>query len=145
VYVPSPPRRPTRLAHIMGNRQEFYVRFKGPEESQSLLCFRQEDAVNTLQRRSKEASGRFTSNSLTSTHTNHQVLASSIESFILISTSCTSTSELQVESNRALQVRLRLPRRDQPNLVTDVRHDQYIRGLPAPTPPLSQSYRPIKW
>lgn len=36
------------------------------------------------------------------------------------------------------QVRQRLPRRHQPDLVADVRHGQHLRGLPATAPTLSE-------
>lgn len=38
--MPSPnPEDIARVVHNMGNRQEFYVRFKGPEESQYICKY----------------------------------------------------------------------------------------------------------
>ena len=38
-----------------------------------------------------------------------------------------------------------MPRRDQPDLVAHVRHDQHLRGLSPTTAPVSKSYRPSQW
>lgn len=82
-----------------GSRQEFYVRFKGPEESSYPWVILVGLAANGLQPHSKEASGRCTSSYQTSTPTSRRVSASLIASSTPTSTSCMSAPLLKVESN----------------------------------------------
>ena len=44
-----------------------------------------------------------------------------------------------------LKIGIGLPRRDQPDLVSHVRHDQHFRGLFAPVTSLSQPLGPVEW
>ena len=124
-------------------RQEFYVRFKGPVESKT-GNLTQQHCANVLQRHSKVASGRSTSSSPTNTPT--RVPASDLltASSIPTSMNCTThplSSTTSINSRLHTQLRLRLPRCHQSDLVTNVRHDQHLRSLSSPTPALPQPNR----
>jgi hypothetical protein len=72
----------------MGNRQEFYVRFKGPEESQYICRYLGQAETDGLQRPFKADYGKSTSSYPTNIRTNHPVLASSTAFSTQTLTSC---------------------------------------------------------
>jgi hypothetical protein len=76
VYTLPEPRGHRGIVLNMGNRQEFYVRFKGPEESQYILIYLAHTVTDGLQHPSKADYGKSTSSYPTNTLISHRVSAS---------------------------------------------------------------------
>lgn len=130
-----------------GDRQEFYVRIKGPDESMwcyALCCMR--SFTDHEQHRFPVATGKSTSNYPINTPTRVPVLASWTGFSTRTLMSCMSHGSLQsiLAKLTGLQLRVSLFGRDQPNLVPNVRHGKHIWSVSAPTSALPEPSRSIE-
>ena len=131
------------------HRQEFYVVFKGPDESTLEPLQRFSDTLglhltySTFQRRSLESTRRITRR-ISIQKPEHRLREPNLPPEHRRDVSQVDPD--QIDTRQILtpshQLWLCLPRRDQPDLVSNVRHDQHLRSLPPAITPLSKRGRP---
>jgi hypothetical protein len=119
---------------VNDNMQEFYVRFKGPEESK--LCSYHQ-SINTCSPLTKHSYSTFPRRSLENPRRAPRPIPIQVAKHRLCQ------SHLPSQHRRA--VRQRVSRRHQPDLVSDVRHGQHLRGLPAAAAAIPQSDGSAEW